>query len=546
LEGRVDIVRVEFFGGARVVTGSCFLVNTGKRNIMIDCGLFQGTKELKERNYCDFPFDPQEIDCIFLTHAHIDHSGLIPKLCKKGFRGNIYATNATKDLCQIMLQDSGYIQEMEVERKNRKRKRAGEPLLEPIYTSQDGMDAIDQFRVLNYREVYEFDEIKVRLLDAGHILGSSIIEMWVEEGAHWTKLVFTGDLGNTNQPIIRDPWPCEEADYLFIESTYGTREHDHNLDRRSQLLEIIEKTLNSGGNIIIPSFAVGRTQNVIYELNALVGEGRLPDVRVYVDSPLAISATEIFKSNPDCYDANAKALLESGDNPLDFKNLTFTLSVEESKALNEIKSGAIIISASGMCDAGRIKHHLKHNLWREECSVLLIGYQAQGTLGRRLADGEKQVTIHGEKISVNASIYYIEAFSAHADRNGLIHWVGNMNHKPKTIFTVHGEEDVSLAFGEELTNNHGYNVIVPSIGDVVELQERARKVATIPAVYIPYEESIEQMEKAYAQIQQGVDTIATHDSLMEWLSRFNVKLKKLNEDTERKIRKKIANKKGEV
>lgn len=533
-------MRVEFFGGARVVTGSCFVIDTGKRKIMIDCGLFQGTKELKERNYSEFPFDPHEIDCVFLTHAHIDHSGLIPKLCKKGFEGSIFATHATKDLCQIMLQDSGYIQEMEVERKNRKKMRAGEPLLEPIYTSQDGRNAIDQFKALEYRKVYEFGEIKVRLLDAGHILGSSIIEMWVQEGSHWTKLVFTGDLGNTNQPIIRDPWPCEEADYLFIESTYGTREHEDELDRRSRLLDVIKSTLDAGGNLIIPAFAVGRTQDIIYELNALVGQGKLPNVPVYVDSPLAISATEIFKSNPDCYDANARALLESGDNPLDFKNLTFTLTADESKTLNEIKGGAIIISASGMCDAGRVKHHLKHNLWRKECSVLLVGYQAQGTLGRRLVDGEKQVTIHGEKISVNASIYCIDAFSAHADRTGLINWISGIRRKPKTIFAVHGEEDTSVAFAEELINDYGFTVTVPNIGDVIQLEDAARKIATIPALRIPHEESMEQMEKAYREIQEGVKSIVDRESLFEWLVRFNAKLKKLYEETENAIQKKAS------
>lgn len=531
---------MEFYGGARVVTGSCFVVDTGKRRIMIDCGLFQGTKELKERNYGEFPFDPAEIDCLFLTHAHIDHSGLIPKLCKKGFKGNIYATNATKDLCQVMLQDSGYIQEMEVERKNRKRMRAGEPLLEPIYTAQDARECMEQFRALEYRKVYEFDEIKVRLLDAGHILGSSIIEMWVQEGSYWTKLVFTGDLGNTNQPIIRDPWPCEEADYLFIESTYGTREHGPGFMRREQLFDVIKSALDAGGNLIIPAFAVGRTQNVIYELNALVEQGRLPDVPVYVDSPLAISATEIFKNNPDCYDANARALLESGDNPLDFKNLTFTPTPEESKALNEIIGGAIIISASGMCDAGRVKHHLKHNLWREESSVLLIGYQAEGTLGRRLLDGAEQVTIHGEKISVKATIRSLDAFSAHADRTGLINWIKGMKKKPKTIFLVHGEEDVSLGFARELEDDYGYNVEVPSIGDVMQIDKAVRKVGTIPMVRIPHEESIEQMEQAYRQIQEGVKSIAENRSLFEWLLMFNMKLKKLYEETEKEIQNKAG------
>ncbi len=495
-------MQVKFLGAARVVTGSCFLLETNECNILVDCGLFQGPDQLKERNYGEFPFAPEEIDFLLLTHAHIDHSGLIPKLCKKGFRGQIITTNATRDLCEIMLADSGYIQEMEVERKNRKLIRAGQPPLEPIYTYEDAIDSLSFFKSYHYGDIIKLTpDITVRFKDAGHILGSAITEIWVKEDGHEVKLIFTGDLGNQNQPIIRNPDLVAEADYLFIESTYGDRLHEDRQSDVSKLREIISDTVKSGGNVIIPSFAVGRTQDIIYELNGLVGKGLIPLVPVYVDSPLAISATKIFRKNPECYDSETLHLLASGDLPLDFPTLKFTKTVEESKYLNENAKGSIIISASGMCDAGRIKHHLKHNLWRPESSILFVGYQAEGTLGRRILDGEKLVRIHGEEISVNARIHSIQSLSAHADQDGLLNWVSKMISPPRKIFVVHGEEKASLNLSRLFKERLGIDSYVPYMGDTFKLEPEGKSKLLVSSS--TRDLTIEEKEFAYNFVHQA-------------------------------------------
>ncbi len=464
-------MKISFLGAAKTVTGSCFHIQTDTCNFLVDCGMFQGSNTDEAHNHDPFPFNPGKLDFMILTHAHIDHSGRIPKLYTDGFKGQIYATKATAELCAIMLPDSGHIQEFENEWVNRKRERAGLPPVEPLYTTQDAIDCIKLFNSVHYFEDVRInDQIRVRFNDAGHILGSSIVEIWVKENDREIKLVFSGDLGNNNMPILRDPSIIDSADYLFIESTYGNRNHLNVENKIDRFVEIITSTMEKGGNIIIPSFAVGRTQEILYELfkqrekygDKLTQLLRIP---VYVDSPLAVSATKVFRNNLDCYDEEAREYIENGDNPLDFPGLQFTQSAEDSKALNDRKDSLIIISASGMCDAGRIKHHLKHNLWRKESSVVFVGYQAEGTLGRRLVDGAEKVRIFGEEISVNARVEMIEGFSGHADRDGLVRWIKAFGQKPRKIFLVHGEADSMNEFSKLISSDLGISTIIPDRGE---------------------------------------------------------------------------------
>ncbi|HOM02099.1 MAG TPA: MBL fold metallo-hydrolase [Acetivibrio sp.] len=481
-------MKITFLGAAKTVTGSCFYVETASTKFLVDCGMFQGYSKNNALNEEDFPFNVEELDYIFLTHAHIDHSGRIPRIYIKGFKGEVIATKPTVELCAIMLPDSGHIQEFENEWTNRKRLRAGKPPIEPLYTYQDAVDCLKLFRKVSYDEVVKInDEIRVRFKDAGHILGSAIIEMWITEKGEETKIVFSGDLGNRDMPILKDPSIIESADYLVIESTYGNRLHKERVNKAEHFLDLINTTIEQGGNVIIPSFAVGRTQELIYELNKKkeVCDEKLKMLfatPVYIDSPMAISATEVFRNNLDCYDEEAREYIENGDNPLDFPGLQFTRTADESKALNERKESSIIISASGMCEAGRIKHHLKHNLWRKDSTIIFVGYQAEGTLGRRLIDGAKKVRLFGEEISVEARIEMIEGFSGHADKEGLLNWIGKFNRKPKKIFIVHGEEDSMAEFSEEINRRFNIETIIPSRGEsfiinarnVTEIDEKVR------------------------------------------------------------------------
>lgn len=464
-------MKITFLGAAKTVTGSCYLVEAKGAKFLVDCGMFQGRSKEDVMNEEPFPFNPGNIDFVILTHSHIDHSGRIPKLYVEGFKGDVFTTKASMELCAIMLPDSGHIQEFENEWTNRKRERAGLPPVKPLYTFQDATDCIKLFKSVNYNEVVKLKEnIKVRFNDAGHILGSSIVELWINENGEDTKMVFSGDLGNKGIPILRDPSIIESADYLVIESTYGNRLHNDSKNKLERFVNIIAETVEKGGNVVIPSFAVGRTQEIIYELNEQRDKykDKLKDILntpVFVDSPLAVSATQVFRNNLDCFDEEARNYIRNGDNPLDFPGLQFTQSLDESKALNENKESKIIISASGMCEAGRIKHHLKHNLWRKECSIIFVGYQAEGTLGRRLVDGAKRVKIFGEDISVNARVEMIEGFSGHADRDGLLEWIGRFNRKPGKIFIVHGEETVMNEFSASIQQKYGIQTIIPSKGD---------------------------------------------------------------------------------
>lgn len=481
-------MNITFWGAAKTVTGSNFLLEAAGRKILIDCGLNQG-KAMEERdNYEDFGYNVHDIDFLLLTHAHIDHSGRIPKLYNEGYRNPVIATKATCDLCSIMLPDSGHIQEMEVEWRNKKRIRQGKEPMPPLYTAQDAIKCLEIFKPVSYDEIIELDEdISVRFNDAGHMLGSSIIEVWVKEHGETKKIVFTGDLGNNDIPLLDAPTMIDNADYLVMESTYGGRLHLRNDEKAETFLNIVSETLDKGGNVVIPSFAVGRTQEILYELNKLKEKKHdkefmkkyqtLMHAPVYVDSPLAISATEIFKKNVNLFDEEVRKEIESGTNPLEFPGLQFTVSAEESKALNENTTPSIIISASGMCEVGRIKHHLKHNLWNPNNTILFVGYQAPGTLGAKIVSGEKKVKIFGEEVAVNARIEYIEGYSGHADQEWLLNFIYSFITKPKHIFLVHGEPDGQLILKEKILETTEIPVTIPEYGETYSLDERINMIS---------------------------------------------------------------------
>lgn len=500
----------------------------------IDCGMFQGGKEVRERNYQNFVINPRDLEFLILTHAHIDHSGLIPKLCNLGFKGPIYCTYATAELASIMLPDSGHIQEMEVERKNRGLTRAGKPVLRPIYTVEEAEKCLSQFRPVNYDEMISpVKDIQFRLRDAGHILGSALVELWVTEPQGTIKVVFTGDIGRVNQPFVKDPTPIENADYLVMESTYGNRLHQQNFDRQDMLREVIQYTMAKGGNLIIPSFAVERTQDLLFDLSVLYQKGELsPDIPIYIDSPLAIAATEIFRKMVASWDDETRLMLYQGKDPLDLPNLKFSRTAQESARLNETSGGTVIISASGMCDAGRIKHHLKHNLWRPEATVLFVGYQAEGTLGRRILDGEKLVRIHGEEIVVKADIRVIEGYSAHADRIGLLSWLKHFKNMPSGVFLVHGEEDALLSLAEAVRKELGLRAAIPNWLDEVELVPRVEsKAMGVEAGLADQKEHLSealQAEEMYLKVRLKLNEMfqqhwqrGDYQSIIEYLSKID-------------------------
>lgn len=472
-------MQITFLGAAREVTGSCFLVETAAVKFLVDCGMFQGGREAAQHNQQPFAFDPRTIDFVLLTHAHIDHSGLLPKLTRAGFRGTIHATAATQDLLQVMLPDSAHIQEMDALRAQRRPRKArdAQAVATPLYTLSDADACLRQVRPHGYgREVQPHADVRFRFRDAGHILGSAILEVWVGEGDRTTKLVFSGDLGQPGRVILRDPTLIAEADILIIESTYGNRQHKELAATQDELIEVVERTLPRG-NVIVPAFAVGRTQEVLYHLHQLSREGRLRDLRIFVDSPMATEATRITRQHLDLFDENARHLADWHALGKDLPYLHFTGSVEESIALNQVRSGAIIISASGMCTAGRIKHHLRHNLGRAECSVLITGFQAQGTLGRRLVDGATQVRIFGDDVPVRASIHTVGGLSAHADRHALLAWAAGFERPPAQTFVVHGEETAAQALAAELRERPGWEVTVPTAGQQVPWHGRAGGVS---------------------------------------------------------------------
>ncbi len=484
-------MRLTFIGGAQTVTGSCTLVETNAKKFLVDCGLPQGHDEKKIG--LELPFKGSEIDYVFLTHAHIDHSGRLPLLVKEGFKGKIFATNATCDLCSIMLVDSGHIQEMESEWLSRKNIRAGKEAVEPLYTTEDAKKSLQFFQGYPYNQkIAVTDGIEIEFTDAGHLLGSSSIQIWLTKESEVRHLVFSGDIGNLDQPLIKDPIVMREADYVIMESTYGDRNHtqsryenqkESTLGRSQKLAQIIAETFERGGNVVIPSFAVGRTQELLYLLRNIISEKMLPHIEylpVFLDSPLAIEATKIFSQNIEGYfDQEAMALVNKGLNPLMFDSLSTLVTADESRELNFRKESCVIISSSGMCEAGRIKHHLKHNLWRKESTILFCGYQAAGTLGRSIVDGAKKVTIFGEQIEVKASIRQLEGLSGHADQRGLIKWLEGFDlKKPRHVFVVHGDEKVSQFFAGYLGSVLNIAAWAPEVGQSFDLLTEKLPIAT--------------------------------------------------------------------
>ena len=463
-------MKIQFIGATHEVTGSCTLLEVCGKRYLVDCGMEQG-RDIFEN--VPLPVAATELEAVFLTHAHIDHSGMLPKLYKEGFRGSVYATDATCDLCAIMLRDSAHIQESEAQWRNRKAERSGQPLIQPVYTLADAIGVLSRFRRCGYGQVLQVAEgITVRFSDIGHLLGSACVELWLTEGDTTKKIVFSGDVGNTNQPLINDPLPVEETDYLVIESTYGNRLHQKPGDTVAKLAEFLQETFDRGGNVVIPSFAVGRTQEMLYAIREIRQRGLVTghgDFPVYVDSPLAVEATGIFlQCDNSCFDPPTAALVKQGINPIWFEGVTLSVSADESKAINFDKRPKVILSASGMCEAGRIRHHLKHNLWSDKNTVLFVGYQAEGSLGRALQDGAKEVKLFGETIAVNARIGTLNGTSGHADRDGLLRWLEAFRVKPSQIYVNHGDDDACTAF-RDLLREKGYRADAPYSGTEYDL-----------------------------------------------------------------------------
>ena len=506
-------MKVKFCGASIGVTGSCHMISTDNHKILLDCGQFQGGKEMDRMNEEPFPFNPAEIECVILSHAHIDHCGRLPLLVKRGFKGPIYCTDATADLLDVMLKDSAYIHEKDAEWQTRKNLRTGKPPVEPLYTIQDSEAALRLVKPILYDQLVELNpDMKIVFNDAGHILGSAITELWVTEGDKTSKIVFSGDLGVENRPILRDPVKIKKADFLIMETTYGNRLHTENATSIDDLIKITLKTIKRGGSVIIPSFAVGRTQELIYQFNMFYEHhpeyaDTLGKVYVYIDSPMATTATEVFKKNAQVFDDETKAYIMSGDHPLDFPNLRFTRNTADSQMLNQDKTSKIIISASGMCEAGRIRHHLKHNLWDSRNSIVFVGYQAEGTLGRMLVEGAKEVKLFGEPIMVGAEIYNLEGFSGHADQKGLLDWLGGFQKEPKHIFLVHGETQSKIDFAAKVKEVFGYEPIVVNgnteyeleTGEILSREEVIREALD--------QEDIEKLKDKLSSIKGELDTV---------------------------------------
>ena len=468
-------MKLEFLGAAHEVTGSCHYLEFADKHVLVDCGMEQGPDLYVNQ---EIPVNASTIDYVFVTHAHIDHSGLLPMLYNHGFRGQIFTTTATHQLCEIMLKDSAHIQMFEAEWKNRKAKRAGRPEVVPLYDMNDAVGVLGHFVSCDYHSVINVCEgLKVRFVDAGHLLGSSSIEMWISEntaeGVEERKIVFSGDIGPGNRPLIKDPEYLTSADYVVMESTYGDRTHETPPDYAVELARVIRDTFTRGGNLVIPAFSVGRTQEMLYFIRRIKMENLLPEFQnfeVYVDSPLAVEATTIFGKNvQDCFDDTALALVQQGINPIGFPGLRMAIISDESKMINFNDKPKVILSASGMCEAGRIRHHLKHNLWRKDSTILFVGYQVPGTLGNMLLNGAKEVKLFGETIEVQAKIENLPGISGHADVNQLTKWVSMFDPKPKRVFIVHGEDKVTEQFAAHIHEELGLEAYAPFSGDAFDL-----------------------------------------------------------------------------
>jgi len=468
--GKASPLELEFLGAAQEVTGSCFLLRCGRSRVLVECGLVQGSEAQERRNRDPFPFDINRIDAVVITHAHLDHSGRLPLLVRSGYKGPIYTHRATRDLLRIMLKDAAYLNEREVQWDNRKRERKGLPPLEPLYTMQDAADAVRRIRALDYDAVHEVAPgVRIRLHDAGHILGSAIVELWAREQGVERKLVFSGDLGHRGAPILRDPVQVDSADLVILESTYGDRRHRSWEATWAELGEVLEQARADGGNVLIPAFAVGRTQELLYAFRLNYDAWKLDRWRIFLDSPMAIEATDVYMRHLDLYDRDAQRVRERHGNPLRLPNLHLSRTANQSMGINRIRSGALIIAGSGMCTGGRIKHHLKHNIWRSNTRVLFVGFQARGTLGRALVDGAREITLWGETMRVAASIHTIGGFSAHADQDGLLQWYGAIDGHPP-VSLVHGEPQAMEALGRVMEERFHNRVLRPSAGTRIDLR----------------------------------------------------------------------------
>ena len=503
-------MKITFLGATHEVTGSCTLIETLGRNILIDCGMEQGADLFINQ---EMPVNASSIDCVFLTHAHIDHSGKLPLLCKNGFKGTIYATEETVNLCKIMLMDSAHIQEFEAEWRNRKAKRSGMPPYEPMYTTEDAQCAVTKMLGCGYGVMKEISEnVTIRFNDMGHLLGSASIEVWITEDGVTKKIVFSGDVGNKNRPILNNPGFVDETDYLVVEATYGDRLHESAQDTLPILVSCLQRTFDRGGNVVIPSFAVGRTQELLYHLRKIKSQGLVKGhdgFPVYVDSPLANEATAVFlQADPSAFDDEIKEMFKEGINPLVFPDLKMSVSSDESKAINFDETPKVIISASGMCEAGRIRHHLKHNLWRKESLILFVGYQANGTLGRILLDGAKAVKLFGETIQVEAELFLMPGISGHADKNGLLEWINGFKKKPSLVFVNHSEDQVAEGFAKLLHDEYSLNAAVPYSGTSYDLM--TGKVVT-QTVGVPVEKKEgqhdERVAKMYARLVSACEKL---------------------------------------
>jgi metallo-beta-lactamase family protein len=457
-------IKLKFFGAAKNVTGSCYYLEANGVRLLIDCGLYQERK-LKPRNWADFPVPANTIDAVLLTHAHLDHCGRLPKLVKEGFKGKIMATAATAEISGIIMEDSAHLQEEDIKHKKKRHERTGKKSpfpYEPLYTMEDAQKAKTLFEKVRYKtKVVVGEGITAEFREAGHVFGSSSIRIEVEQGGEKRTILFSGDVGRWDLPIMRDPDQFGQADYVLIESTYGDRVHTEVADIPGELERVINETVEAGGNVIIPSFALERTQELLYHLNGLLKEDRIPHLLAFVDSPMAIKVTEVFKKHPELFDEETMVQLRAGDEPCDFPGLTMSRTVDQSKSINHIKGTAIIIAGSGMCTGGRVKHHLKNNIGRPESTILFVGYQSVGTLGRIILDGAEEIRLFGEIQPVRARIAKISGFSAHADQNELLKWISSLEKAPRKVFVTHGEEDQATAFGKFLTEKKGWNCVVP-------------------------------------------------------------------------------------
>lgn len=535
-------MKLTFIGADHEVTGSCHLIEACGKNVLVDCGMEQGL-DLYENQ--EIPIGAGEIDAILLTHAHIDHSGKIPLLCKEGFKGDIVATFATADLCNIMLRDSAHIQEFEAEWRNRKAQRSGAEFYEPMYTMEDAEAAIELFAPCDYNQkITLFDGIDVRFTDVGHLLGSAAVEIWITEGDVSKKIVFSGDVGNIDQPIIRDPLPVKEADYVVIESTYGDRTHGaERPDYVGEFARILKETFDKGGNLVVPSFAVGRTQELLYFIREIKEKNLIPEYpgfHVYVDSPLAIEATKVFTKNiHSCFDEDAMELIRRGINPLVFPGLRTSVTSDDSKMINSDEDPKVILSASGMCEAGRIRHHLKHNLWRKESTICFVGYQAIGTLGRKLIDGAESVKLFGEKVEVNAKIETLKGISGHADMNGLLGWLAGFEKFPEQVFVVHGEDTVTDAFAKTVTERFGCPAFAPYSGGCVDLATgeilsegvcEPKKAAEKPA----HSRKQNAFQRVLAAVKRLLDVVYKNEGLSnKELAKFEAQINNLTDKWDR-------------